>query len=200
MGDARLGSVVAAFEAAAALHLEVAAACAAGILAAADLVTEALGSGRRVLACGNGGSAADAQHFAAELVGRFARERAAWPALALTTDTSALTAIGNDYGFERVFSRQVEAHGRNGDVLVLISTSGSSPNVLVAARTAAARGLRTVGLTGRDGGELARLVDVPLNVPAASTARVQEVHATILHVLCDLVEQALTGTPARSEA
>jgi D-sedoheptulose 7-phosphate isomerase len=146
--------------------------------------------------CGNGGSAADAQHFAAELVGRFTRERRAWPALALTTDTSILTAVGNDYGFDRVFARQVEAHGQPGDVLIGISTSGGSPDVLAAAAAARARGLRTIGLTGRDGGALGRVVDIHLNVPSVSTARTQEVHCTLLHVLCDLVEQDLVDFDA----
>jgi len=192
MEDPRARAVESAFEDAASLHREVAARSVAAVVAAADLVAAALREGHRVLACGNGGSAADAQHFVAELVGRFERERPAWPAIALTTDSSILTAVGNDYGFDQIFARQVEAHGRAGDVLLLISTSGSSPNVLAAARAGCAGGLRTIGLTGRDGGELGRSVDLHLNVPAASTARVQEVHGTILHVLCDLVEQALT--------
>jgi D-sedoheptulose 7-phosphate isomerase len=166
------------------------------IAAAADALRTALRDGRTVLVCGNGGSAADAQHFAAELVGRFALERRAWPALALTTDTSALTAIGNDHGFDRVFARQVEAHGRPGDVLVGISTSGGSPNVLAAVETARSRGLVTIGLTGRDGGALGRAVDVHLNVPSPSTARTQEVHITLLHVLCELVEQELVDADA----
>ena len=174
-----------------ALHQRVQREGQAAISAAADALRRALGDGRTVLVCGNGGSAADAQHFAAELVGRFTRERRAWPALALTTDSSALTAIGNDYGFDRVFARQVEAHGRPGDVLIGISTSGGSPNVLAAVETARARGLVTIGLTGRDGGALGRAVDVHLNVPSPSTARTQEVHITLLHVLCDLVEQEL---------
>ncbi len=161
------------------------------VLAAADAVVAALRAGRKVLVCGNGGSAADAQHFVAELVGRFERPRRAWPALALTTDTSILTAIGNDYGFDRVFSRQVEAHGQAGDVLIAISTSGGSPSVLAAAATARAAGLVTIGMTGRDGGALGRAVDIHLNVPSPSTARTQEVHGTLLHVLCDLVEQEL---------
>jgi D-sedoheptulose 7-phosphate isomerase len=163
----------------------------AAISAAADALLAALRTGRKVLVCGNGGSAADSQHFAAELVGRFTRERRAWPALALTTDASVLTAIGNDHGFDRVFARQVEAHGQPGDVLVGISTSGGSPNVMAAVEAARARGLVTIGLTGRDGGALGRAADVHVNVPSSSTARTQEVHATILHVLCDLVEEGL---------
>jgi D-sedoheptulose 7-phosphate isomerase len=179
-----------------ALHQRVQREGQAAISAAADALRQALRDGRTVLVCGNGGSAADAQHFAAELVGRFTRERRAWPALALTTDTSALTAIGNDYGFDRVFARQVEAHGRPGDVLVGISTSGGSTNVLAADETAKARGLVTIGLTGRDGGALGRAVDVHLNVPSPSTARTQEVHITLLHVLCDLVERELVDVDA----
>ena len=174
-----------------ALHQRVQRDAPAAIAAAADALRQALREGRTVLVCGNGGSAADAQHFAAELVGRFTRERRAWPAMALTTDTSALTAIGNDYGFDRVFARQVEAHGRPGDVLLGISTSGGSPNVLAAVETAKARGLVTIALTGRDGGALGRAVDIHLNVPSPSTARSQEVHCTLLHVLCDLVEREL---------
>lgn len=161
------------------------------VFAAADALVAALRAGHKVLVCGNGGSAADSQHFVAELVGRFTRERRAWPALALTTDTSILTAIGNDYGFDRVFARQVDAHGRAGDVLIGISTSGGSPDVLAAVEAARTRGLVTVGLTGRDGGALGRAVDIHLNVPSPSTARTQEVHCTLLHVLCDLVEREL---------
>jgi len=185
-----------AFADAIALHQRVQREGQASISAAVDALRQALQAGRKVLVCGNGGSAADAQHFAAELVGKFARDRRAWSALALTTDTSALTAIGNDYGFQRVFARQVEAHGRPGDVLVGISTSGGSPNVLAAVETAKARGLLTIGLTGRDGGSLGRAVDVHLNVPSASAARTQEVHTTLLHVLCDLVEQELVDADA----
>lgn len=168
----------------------------AAILAAAEALVAALRAGRKVLVCGNGGSAADAQHFAAELVGRFSRERRAWPAIALTTDSSVLTAVGNDCGFDRVFARQVEAHGQPGDALVAISTSGGSPNVLAAVETARSRGLLTIGLTGCDGGALGRAVDVHLNVPSRSTARTQEVHITLLHVLCDLVEQELVDIDA----
>jgi len=179
-----------------ALHQRVQREGQAAISAAADALRQALRDGRTVLVCGNGGSAADAQHFAAELVGRFTRERRAWPALALTTDSSALTAIGNDCGFDRVFARQVEAHGHPGDVLIGISTSGASPNVLAAVETAKARGLVAIGLTGRDGGALGRAVDIHLNVPSPSTARTQEVHITLLHVLCDLVERELVDADA----
>lgn len=154
-------------------------------------MVETLRSGGKILACGNGGSAADAQHLAAEWTGRLRGERAAFPAIALTANTSELTAIGNDYGFERVFARLVEAHGREGDVAWALSTSGNSPNVLAAVETARQRGLHTVGLTGRRGGKLAPLVDVALCVPSDDTQRIQEAHITIAHVVADLVEETL---------
>jgi len=147
-------------------------------------------AGGRVLAFGNGGSAADAQHFAAELVGRLARERPALSAIALTTDPAVVTAVANDMGFASVFRRQVEAHGRAGDVALGISTSGRSPNVLEALRAARSRGLVTVGLTGEGGGELAGLVEHLIAVPHPDTQRVQEVHAMVLHVLAQIVEEA----------
>jgi phosphoheptose isomerase len=162
------------------------------VLAIADTISRALAAGGKVLACGNGGSAADAQHFAAELVGRFTKERRALPAVALTTDSSVLTSIGNDYGFERVFSRQVEALGRPGDVLAAISTSGRSANVLAAVSAAKAQRITTVALTGGDGGPIGRAADLHLNVPSPSAARAQEVHRTLLHVICELVEATLT--------
>ncbi|MBI3265351.1 MAG: D-sedoheptulose 7-phosphate isomerase [Acidobacteria bacterium] len=170
------------------LHEQVAANVDA-VVQAAGALAEALTQGRKVLAFGNGGSAADAQHFAAELVGRFVRERPALAAIALSTDTSVLTSIGNDYGFDRIFARQIEALGVTGDVALAISTSGSSSNVLAACRLARERGLVVIALTGRDGGELGRLADIHLNVPHASTARVQEVHRTLLHAICELVER-----------
>lgn len=163
---------------------------------AARLVAEALRRGNKVMFCGNGGSAADSQHLAAELVGRYRRNRPGLAALALTVDTSALTAIGNDFGFEEVFSRQVEALGQPGDVLVAISTSGRSPNVLRAVDAARALGLKTVGLVGRDGGQLAGLVDLALVVPSEDTARIQECHITLGHILCDLVEGELADGAA----
>jgi D-sedoheptulose 7-phosphate isomerase len=154
-------------------------------------IAQSLRAGGKVLAFGNGGSAADAQHFAAELVGRFLRERAAWPALALSTDTSVITAVGNDLGYENIFRRQVEAHGRKGDVAVGITTSGRSANVLAALREARARGLVTVGLTGNGGGDARGLVDHLIDVPHRETARIQEVHAMVVHVLCQVVEDEL---------
>jgi D-sedoheptulose 7-phosphate isomerase len=160
------------------------------VVKVAGAIAAALKQGRVVLVFGNGGSAADAQHFAAELVGRYERERRAWPAIALTTDTSALTAIGNDYGFDRVFARQVEALGTAGDVAIGITTSGNSPNVLRALETANERGLTTVALTGR-GGEAGKIAAHHIAVAEDRTARVQEVHATLLHVICELVEMEL---------
>jgi len=175
-----------------AARLHGAAVSAAGPAAeAAGAMIAALRSGGRVLACGNGGSAADAQHFAAELVGRFERERAALGAIALTTDTSIVTAVANDYDFSRVFARQVEALGRPGDVLLGISTSGGSANVIAAFAAAKAAGMTTVALTGRDGGAVGAAADIHVNVPAASTARVQEVHRTLLHAVCALIEREL---------
>jgi D-sedoheptulose 7-phosphate isomerase len=154
-----------------------------------DAIVSALQRGGKVLVFGNGGSAADAQHFAAELVGRYLRARRALAALALTVDTSILTAVGNDHGFDRVFARQVEALGAAGDVAMGISTSGQSPNVVAALLAARERGLTTVALTGADGGPVGRAADILVNVPDRATPRVQEVHGTLLHVICDLVER-----------
>ena len=151
-------------------------------------MAERLRRGCRILVCGNGGSAADAQHFAAELSGRFVKERRALAGIALTTDTSALTAIGNDYGFERIFSRQVEALGRPGDLLVGISTSGNSPNVLLAVEAAKEQGMKTLGLLGRDGGELKAICDEALVVPSPVTARIQEVHQMVYHFWCEVID------------
>ncbi len=164
------------------------------IAEAAAICWTALAANRRVLAFGNGGSAAEAQHFAAELSGRFARDRRALPALALTTDTSVLTAVGNDYGFDRVFGRQVEAFGGPGDVAVGISTSGRSPNVVDGLRTARARGLTTIAVAGASAADLAPHADLVLAVTGPSTARIQEGHLTVLHVICDLVESALVAS------
>ena len=157
-------------------------------LVAAQAIAEALGAGGKLLAFGNGGSAADAQHLAAELVGRFQKERAAIPAIALTVDTSVLTSVANDYSFKQVFAWQVQALGRPGDVAIGISTSGESPNVLIALQAAKAQGLKTVALTGRDGGSVGRAADIHVNVPDQNAARVQEVHRTLMHVICEIVE------------
>lgn len=154
----------------------------------AQRTAEALRAGRQILFCGNGGSAADAQHLAAEFVGRFLLERRPLPAQALAANTSALTSIANDFGFEAVFSRQVEAFGSRGDILVAISTSGNSPNVLRAAESARRMGLYTAGLTGRDGGKLKDCVDLLLAVPSSETQRIQEAHILLGHVYCGLVE------------
>ena len=161
-----------------------------------QMIAAALADGNKVLVMGNGGSAADAQHFAAELVGRFLRERRALPAVALTTDTSILTAVGNDYGFDEVFKRQVEALARPGDVVIGISTSGRSNNVFHALTAANTLGCRTVGLLGRDGGNIAGIVEINLTVPVQETPHIQEAHATIVHILCDLVEKSLFGLTA----
>lgn len=160
------------------------------VVDAAGAITAALKKGGTVFVFGNGGSAADAQHFAAELVGRYEQERKAWPAVALTTDTSALTAIGNDYGFDRVFSRQIEALGKAGDIAIGISTSGKSPNVLRGLEAANDRGMITIALTGR-GGDAGKIARLHVRVDEEKTARVQEVHATLLHVFCELVELEL---------
>ena len=158
------------------------------VLAQADDMAERLRRGGRILVAGNGGSAADAQHLAAELSGRYLKERKALAGIALTTDTSALTAIGNDYGFDVVFSRQVEALGRPGDLFIGISTSGNSPNVIKAVESAKELGLKTLGLLGRDGGKLKTLVDDALVVPSSVTARIQEVHQMIYHFWCEAID------------
>jgi D-sedoheptulose 7-phosphate isomerase len=173
-----------------ALHERVKAADPRPLLDAAAAIVDALARGGKLLLFGNGGSAADAQHVAAELVGRFQRERAALAAIALTTDTSVLTSIGNDYGYDRVFVRQIEALGRPGDVAFGISASGGSANVVAALASARAGGLQTIALTGRDGGAVGRAAAIHVNVPSDVTARVQEVHRTLLHVICDIVERS----------
>jgi len=173
---------------------------ASAVARAAGIVTDCLRRGGKVLLFGNGGSASDAQHIAAELTGRLSRERPGLPALALSANTSELTALGNDYGFERVFARLVEAHGIEGDVALGLSTSGNSPNVLAAVAAARERGLLTIGLVGRGGGKLAPLVDCAVVVPSDDTQRIQESHIAVGHALCELVDEALfpegpTGSP-----
>ena len=166
------------------------------IAVAVEAVLASITAGGKVLACGNGGSAADAQHFAAELVGRFERERPGLPAIALTTDSSILTAIGNDYDFASIYSKQVQAIGQPGDVLIAISTSGNSANVLAAVEAAHAKDMTVVALTGRTGGRLIELLtdtDVHIAVPHDRTARIQEVHLLALHCLCDAVDFQLLG-------
>lgn len=162
------------------------------IVKAAQLIIEAFKNNHKLFFCGNGGSAADSQHIAAEFVGRFQKERSAWPAIALTTDTSALTALGNDYSFDIVFSRQLQALGQKGDVLVAISTSGNSKNVLEAVKQAKLLGIKTVGVTGGSGGQLAALCDITIVAASPITARIQESHLCIFHSICELVENNLT--------
>ena len=175
----------------AALHLRLIEACASSAVQAARAMQTSLRRGGKILLFGNGGSAADAQHIAAELVGRFARDREPFPAIALTTDTSILTAVSNDYGFDQVFARQVRALSRPADVVIAISTSGRSPNVLAAVKAARTLGLKTIGLTGGDGGGLVRLVDIALVVPSTNTARIQECHIALGHILCETAEALL---------
>jgi D-sedoheptulose 7-phosphate isomerase len=159
---------------------------------AAGLIATALASGHKVMLCGNGGSAADSQHLAAEFTGRFVKDRRPLAALALSTDSSALTCIANDYSFDDVFYRQVVGLGKAGDCLVAISTSGNSRNVIRAAEAARSADIRVIGLLGRDGGALRSMCDIPVVVPSATTARIQEAHIFIGHILCGMVEQALS--------
>ena len=191
MGEAAAAHVVRVLKAAAAAH-ERMTGRAQSVVAAAAAMAGALNAGGTVFAFGNGGSAADAQHFVAELVGRYKQERRGLRAVALTTDTSVLTAVGNDYGFDRVFARQIEALVRRGDVALGISTSGRSPNVLRALEAAKQRGAVTIALTGR-GGEAGAIADCHIAVDEEETARVQEVHMTVLHVICELLEAEING-------
>lgn len=192
--SARRALVVETLRSTARLHVALAdGPVAADIERAGALLVEVVGGGGQVLAFGNGGSAADAQHFVAELVGRFERTRRGWPAVALTADTSVLTAVGNDFGFDAVFARQVEALGRPGDLAIGITTSGRSPNVVRGLEAAKARGVRTIALTGGDGGAAGRLAEVHVNVPETVTARVQEAHITVLHLWCALVDREVEG-------
>ena len=184
---------------AAELRLKIAEECTAKIIEAAGLMSDCLRLGGKILFFGNGGSAADAQHLAAELVGCFATERAALPALALTTDSSILTAVGNDYGFNQIFVRQIEALGREGDIAIAISTSGDSANVLAAAACARSRRLKTIALTGNCGDALARNVDVAIVISSRNTARIQECDITIGHLLCELLETDLLDTQLKTK-
>jgi D-sedoheptulose 7-phosphate isomerase len=193
----RLAARVAAhFAESAKLKVAAAEVLAEPILRAAALFAQALRDGGKILACGNGGSAADSQHFSAELLNRFERERAPLPAIALTTDTSTLTSIANDYSYDQVFSKQIRALGRRGDVLLAISTSGNSASMLEALRAAHAAKVRVVALTGNGGGKMAPLLaadDVHICVPHKVTARIQEVHLLVLHCLCDAIDLQLFG-------
>ena len=191
--------ILAHFHESAELKIQSAAALSQPIAAAIELMFGALSNGNKIMACGNGGSAADCQHFAAELVGRFERERFPLPAMALTTDTSILTAVGNDYSYKEIFSKQVQAFGQAGDILLAISTSGNSANVLAAVEAALEREMRIVLLTGKDGGEIARMLtdaDVNICVPHTRTARIQEVHLVTIHCICDGIDVALFGGDA----
>ncbi|MEO0318345.1 MAG: Phosphoheptose isomerase [Pseudomonadota bacterium] len=187
------------FNESAELKMQAASQLAQPIAQAVDLMFGALSNGNRILACGNGGSAADCQHFASELVGRFERERLPLPAMSLVTDSSILTSVGNDYGFTEIFAKQVQAFGQAGDVLLAISTSGNSPNVIAAIDSALERDMRVVALTGKGGGQIAQRLtdaDVHICVPHDRTARIQEVHLLIVHCLCDGIDVALFGGDA----
>jgi D-sedoheptulose 7-phosphate isomerase len=176
------------FEASASVKSDFIAQSATAAVEAGQEIRDALLAGRKLLVCGNGGSAADAQHLCAEVVCRFETKRRAFPAIALSANVSSLTAWSNDYDFETVFSRQVEAFGEEGDVLVAISTSGNSANVVAAVKTAAERGLHTIGLLGKDGGKLKSIVDRPIVVPAERTAHVQECHLMVYHYWCEMLD------------
>jgi D-sedoheptulose 7-phosphate isomerase len=166
------------------------------IAKAAELMVNALLSGHKILSCGNGGSAADAQHFSAELINRFERDRPGLPAIALTTDTSALTSIANDYHYDEIYSKQIRALGQSGDVLLAISTSGQSNNIIQAVQAAHDANMRVVALTGKSGGPLAQVLsaqDIEIRVPHGQTARIQEVHLCVIHYLCDLIDNQIFG-------
>jgi D-sedoheptulose 7-phosphate isomerase len=197
--ETALAHVDSSFREGAELRMKVASECGRAIVEAVSLVTSCIRAGGKILFCGNGGSAADSQHLAAEFVGRFVLERRALPALALTTDTSILTAVGNDYGFEQVFARQIQALGRAGDVVVGLSTSGQSLNILAAMRDARRQGLKTIGFLGRDGGALAQCVDIPIVVSSPNTARIQECHIAIGHLICELAEKDLMDCESSQE-
>jgi D-sedoheptulose 7-phosphate isomerase len=187
------------FHESAELKIHAAPILAAPIEAAIELMFQALSNGNKILACGNGGSAADCQHFAAELVGRFERERLPLPGLALTTDTSILTAVGNDYNYTQIFAKQVQAFGQAGDILLALSTSGNSANVIAAIDAALERDMRVVALTGKGGGAIGKALtdaDVHICVPHDRTARIQEVHLLVIHCLCDGIDVALFGGDA----
>lgn len=191
--------ILAHFHESAELKIQAADELAGPISQAVELMFLALSNGNKILACGNGGSAADCQHFAAELVGRFERERLPLPAMALTTDTSIMTAVANDYSFQEVFSKQVQAFGQSGDILLAISTSGNSTSVINAINAALERDMRVIALTGKGGGEINNLLtelDVHICVPHTRTARIQEVHLLTIHCICDGIDAALFGGEA----
>jgi phosphoheptose isomerase len=188
VGDAAI--VQAVFDENIALHQRMRDAVQESVIDAAAAIRTSLDIGGKLLVFGNGGSAADAQHMTAEMVGRFEREREGLPAIALTADASIVTSVANDFTFEWVFARQIEALGKREDIALGISTSGRSPNVLMALEAANAKGMKTIALTGRDGGAIGKAAGIHINVPHASTARVQEVHRTVIHAICALVEKA----------
>jgi len=193
---ADLQRILSHFEESIAVKKDSMAVLAPSIAAAAELMTGALSNGGKILSCGNGGSAGDAQHFSAELLNRFEMERPGLPAVALTTDSSTLTSIANDYAYEQIFSKQVHALGNPGDCLLAISTSGNSPNVLAAVRAAHDEQMHVIALTGRDGGPIGAALadgDAEIRVPNERTARIQEVHLVVIHCLCDAIDQALFG-------
>jgi len=188
--------ILAHFHESAELKIQAATVLEPHIAQAIDMMFSALSNGNKILACGNGGSAADAQHFAAELVGRFERERFPLPAISLATDTSILTAVANDYSYREIFSKQVQAFGQAGDVLLAISTSGNSANVMAAIEAALEREMRVVALTGKTGGAIGKMLtdaDVHICVPHERTARIQEVHLVTIHCICDGIDVALFG-------
>jgi D-sedoheptulose 7-phosphate isomerase len=189
--DDRRAAVAQMLRDAARLHDQAATSSVESVVAAADLMTAAFAGGGKILIFGNGGSAADAQHFSCELTARFLRSRAALAAVALTTDTSTITAVANDYGFDRIFVRQIEALGRPGDVAIGISTSGSSANVVAGLQFARSRGLKTIAFTGGSGGAVGAAGDVHVSVPHSATPRIQELHRTLIHAVCGLIESEL---------
>ncbi|MCM8764625.1 MAG: SIS domain-containing protein [Candidatus Omnitrophica bacterium] len=166
---------------------------------AVSIMFAAIKDNKKIIVCGNGGSAADSQHLAGELVGRFQKERKALPCIALTTNTSIITAIGNDYSFEKVFSRQIEAIGNNGDVLILFSTSGRSKNILDAALTAKKKNIKAISLTGSEPNELANISDINIAVPSKSTPRIQELHSIVIHIICGLLEEKIFPDAIRKD-
>jgi D-sedoheptulose 7-phosphate isomerase len=188
VSGAAVSIVARTLDASIALHQRVRGLDLSAVANAATTIRGALAAGRKVLVFGNGGSAADAQHLVAELVGRFQKDRPGYAAVALTADTSLLTSVANDFGFAHVFARQIDALGAAGDVACAITTSGTSRNVIAGLQAAEARGLRTIAVTGRDGGEAGRLAEIHVNVPDTCTARVQEVHRTLIHAICEIVE------------
>ena len=192
-GNPFIKNIIAQLEDSASVKRKMMVSCVDSIVSAAELMIETIKSGAKILLCGNGGSAADSQHLAAELVSKLKLERSAIPAIALTTNTSTLTAVANDYDFSQVFVRQLEAFGRKNDLLIGISTSGNSEDVLKAVDYAHKNGLRTIVMTGGDGGDLAGKGDVNIIVPSEDVQRIQEAHITVGHILCDILEQSIFG-------